>query len=96
MSRAGEDVHQPLTLAYVLQVCDAMNFLERGFTVGGAVSALGLQRGVARMGPFESSITYRSTPSSTHYDGASGIRDFAYQDGCSCFAFVSSRIYPVP
>lgn len=96
MTRAGEDVHQPLTLAYVLQACDAMNFLERGFAAGGAVSAVGLRNGLSRMGPFQSSITYRSTPSPSHYDGASGIRDFTYRDDCGCFAFPSSRIFPVP
>jgi hypothetical protein len=96
MRRAGEDVSQSLTLTYVLHVCDAMSFLERGFAVGGEVSAVGLQRGLARMGRFESSITYRSTPTPTHHDGAAGIRDFVYVDDCGCFAFTSSRIHPVP
>jgi ABC-type branched-subunit amino acid transport system substrate-binding protein len=96
MRKAGEDVSQSLTMAYILHVCDAMNFLERGFTAGGAVSALGLQRGLARMGRFESSITYRATPTPAHHDGAAGVRDFVYDDDCGCFAFASSRVYSVP
>lgn len=96
MRKAGEDVSQSLTAAYVLHVCDAMSFLERGFAAGDSVSAVGLQRGLARMGPFESALTYRSTPSPTHHDGAAAIRDFAYDDDCGCFAFVSPRLHPVP
>jgi ABC-type branched-subunit amino acid transport system substrate-binding protein len=96
MRKAGEDVSQSLTAAYVLHVCDAMSFLEKGFAAGGAVSAVGLQQGLARMGPFESTITYRSTPTPAHHDGAAGIRDFVYRDDCGCFAFVSKSVYPVP
>jgi ABC-type branched-subunit amino acid transport system substrate-binding protein len=96
MRKAGENLSQSLTVAYVLHVCDAMNFLERGFAAGGAVSAVGLQQGLSRMGRFESSLTYRSSPTPGHHDGAAAVRDFVYDDDCGCFAFVSTQIHPVP
>ena len=96
MKRAGEDISQPLALAFMLHVCDAMSFLEKGFQAGGAVTAAALESGLARLGSFESTITYRSTPTQAHHDGAAALRDYVYQDGCGCFAFVSTTTYPVP
>jgi ABC-type branched-subunit amino acid transport system substrate-binding protein len=96
MRDAGEDVSQSLVLTIVLNVCDALSFLEQTLTLGGVISAAGLQAGLAKLTHFESAVTYRSRVSPTLHDGGAGVRDFVYVDSCTCYRFPSTAIYPVP
>lgn len=96
MRAAGEDTSEPIALAFMLHACDAVFFLEKAVTAGGAASAVGLRAGAARLGASPSHLTYGSLLSVDRRDGASRIRDFDYVDACSCFRHPSVTTYPVP
>ena len=95
MTKAGEDLSQSLTLVLVLHVCDAMTFLDAAMESGGELSGAGMQRGLASLRGYESTVTYSGRPTATNHDGASRIRDFVYDDPCGCFVFPTPTTYAV-
>jgi hypothetical protein len=96
MRAAGEDTSQAIALAVMLHACDAVFFLEKALTAGGAITPAALRAGSAALGPIPSHLTYGTLVATGKRDGASRIRDFEYVDACSCFRHSSTVTYPVP
>ena len=51
MRAAGEDTSQPIALGLMLHACDAVYFLEKALTAGGAVSTAGLRKPAGELYP---------------------------------------------
>lgn len=89
MERANLDTRSDRTTLWSMQVaCDSLYLLRDGLTSSGAISVGGLMSGVASLGSrFESAQTFRSLFGPRRYASATAMRDFAYDDRCTCFAY---------
>lgn len=84
MEEAGQDPSKGLT------TCDAMNFLVSAIEHGG-LSPAEVQRGAHAMGSMPPASTFRISFPRGRFTGASAVRDLAYRDDCSCFAYLTSK-----
>jgi hypothetical protein len=79
-----------------LHICDQIRLITESAKAGGGFSTAALMRGLAKVGPtFQPATTWRSGFSATRSDVVGAVRDVAYNAGCSCFAYTSSRLWPV-
>lgn len=89
MAKANQDMSNRLTEATALAYCDNLYFLEQTVNAGG-LDVTAVRRTVDGLGTrFASGITFGTSFSAQQHDGATSVRDLAYQDSCSCFAYTS-------
>jgi hypothetical protein len=73
-----------------------MTFLDAAMEAGGEATGPGMQRGLAALRGYQSTVTYEGRPTPASHDGGRRIRDFVYDDACGCFTFPSPTTYAVP
>jgi ABC-type branched-subunit amino acid transport system substrate-binding protein len=96
MRKVGLPAADQSTASTMMGFCDAFTMLAASVRAGGALTAAGMMSGVRALGTtYGSATTYRTRFATGRLDGAAAIRDFYYDDACSCFAFRNSQLHPV-
>src|SRR3954452_22480392 len=92
MSDGGIDASNPNADANLVGVCDELFFMQQvGSHISGAISTASFINGVARLGTsYQPAGTY-ATSFVGRRDGASQARNVAFDDGCTCYRYVSGR-----
>jgi hypothetical protein len=97
MAEASPDYSGSTTLALAAWICDDWTFLRDVFAAGAAPTEAGIRQAAESLGQtFRPVATFHSALGAgrTH-DGASAYRLIAFQEGCSCYSYVSP-IRPLP
>jgi hypothetical protein len=97
LKRAGVDYGGDATpWSIALYICDEIRLITESVKAAGGFSTVHLTQGLAKVGPtFQSAVAFRSGFGPGRSDIVGGVRDLAYSTGCSCFAYTSSRVWPV-
>lgn len=90
MQKAGQDTSSRTAFHLMAKSCDAFNLLAAAIEKGG-LSPAGMHRGVQAVGSIPSASTFRMLFPGGRFDGASAVRDLAYRNNCSCFAYMSRK-----
>jgi len=89
MKKAGQESTSPTVKGFEVQVCNVLFYLKDLADREPAIPPDLLTSGRRLLGStFASADTFR-TDVSRHTDGVAGYRTLAFQDGCSCFQYVS-------
>lgn len=97
MAEASPDYSGSTTLGVAAWICDDWMFLRDVFAAGAAPTEAGIRQAAESLGQtFRPAATLSSALGAgrTH-DGASAYRLIAFQEGCSCYSYVSP-IRPLP
>ena len=87
--KAGIDTSKRSALAVLAAVCDGVFSLQSGWGTSGQISTSGYFAGLAKVGSaYPSALTFVSNPSLPTHSGALGVRDFGFDNGCSCFRYL--------
>lgn len=83
-----------LAEAFAMIVCDSVRLGVRGMLAGEGLDGLSIFRGTTQSGPnFEPGFTFRSGLDAQHVFVPSGVRDLAWNSGCSCFRYVGTTTH---
>jgi hypothetical protein len=95
MKAAGQDTNAQVTRGVMAAICDMGYVLAAAIKSGGALSSAGYSAGLNKLGAtFTSALTYSTAFAAGRHAGASGVRDYVYDDNCSCFVFPDKVIHP--
>jgi hypothetical protein len=95
MRAAGQPVSFGTDLGGMESECDGFFFLQAALKLGGnELSEAALIRGFNALGSrLESAVTWTTSFGPTLHASALALRDLAFQEGCSCYVYVSKRNY---
>jgi hypothetical protein len=75
--------------------CEAIQTFVYGAEHGGGFAPADIRRGLTAAGAaFPTALNFGAAYGLGRYDGARGVRDIAYDTGCSCFRYQGTRSYP--
>jgi ABC-type branched-subunit amino acid transport system substrate-binding protein len=95
MKNAGQKTDTQFTRGVMGGVCDLVYVLAAAVRKGGALTNAGYATGLNGLaGSFPSAVTYSTTFATARHYGASGVRDFVYDDSCSCYVFPDKVVHP--
>lgn len=96
MAAGGQVPKATTELQLMYGTCDDFFLLQQAIERSGSVTAEGLRSGIESLGnSFVPSFTYRSTFGPGRHAAAGAVRDYRYEDACSCYRFPDSKLYPV-
>jgi ABC-type branched-subunit amino acid transport system substrate-binding protein len=96
MQQAGQDTSSRPAFWIMGFFCDAFYLLQAAADSGRSVTPTGLQRGMDAVGTTRpSAITFRAHYGPGLHDGASAVRDLAYDSACSCFSYPRKADFPL-
>jgi hypothetical protein len=97
VAKRGEDYtgrSGPTIVALV--ICDGVRLIADALNAAGAISTAALSVGIGKVGPtFRPASIFRSGFSPSRSDFVGGVRDLGFDAKCSCFAYLSTRLWPV-
>lgn len=97
VAREGQHYDASGQAVYVaLVICDAVRLIAHALNAAGSISTTALAVGIGKAGPgLQTASTFRSGFSPSRPDIVGAVRDIGYDNGCSCFAYISLKLWPV-
>ena len=79
-----------------LVTCDDVRLIAAALNAAGAISTSALAVGLSKVGPtFPPASTFKSGFSSSRADFIGAVRDLGFNSSCTCFRYLSSKLWQV-
>ena len=89
MTKAGQNMSATTVRAAALGTCDSVLLLGAAW-VDNSLTTASFSAGVRQLGSSYASVTTLGTDFSSHRDGSSLVRPFAYTASCDCFRYTAA------